>query len=511
MAQGIDSSFSSVISVNPYENTYKHTLSHYISDVEKPEYLKTQYAISYINAKHFITTKIQISKNIPQEDVDDAIHNLVYHELALDQAIEYKVRYIENFQALDEEDRHFNVFVLDPQEIDATFSEVTKQIKYLDVIIPTPLLFKSLYTNNIIENNGVHCFVYFQESDAFITIYKDKEYVYTKSLEYSLEYMHERFCELYGEQISYKDFISFISTKNFKNSDNDYVEYLLKLYKEIFGKISEILTFIKRAYEIEKIDHIYIDSQISTVSKLYELVEVELNIRSSFFDFDFDLKSDKRYVDHLHALMQIYVEDDPKKRYNCNFTLYERPPKFIKRESGKVIMLVAASLVVAFAYPIAYWALTILQIEQLSSLNKEYDNLHQVKIKRYIDISKREKNLKQALELLKAETFNFTSKKNTLIKIHKVQVGYPMKAKILAGFTQDLNLYDVYLEAISYTESKTGRVFTMNLVAQDDKKITNLLKYFLAKYDGKYSFSFKEIYFDEITQKYFSELKVEIL
>jgi len=511
MKKGIKKSFSNVISVNPYEKTYKSTISHNITDITSPEYSKNQYTISYLNTKNFITTKIEINKNIPEEDLADAIYSNVYYDMSLDQAVEFQIKYIESFTELDDENRHFYVFIIDPEVIEETFVDVVEDIKYLDTIIPSTLLFRTLYTKKIIQSNGTHCFIYFQEKDAFIAVYHNEEYIYSKSLDYTLEYLHEKFCEMYGEQITYKDFIKFISTKNLKDVESDYTEYLIKLYKEIFVNINDILNYIKRAHDLQKIDHIYIDAQISTVTKLCEMSEVELNIRSSWFDFNFELKSNHRYIDHLHALMQLYVDSDKKDRYECNFTLYPRPPKFIKRESGKVVILVAASIIISFAYPIVYWALTLMQIEQFDSLKEEYSKIHKEKIMKQVQVGKREKDLQKSLKYLKEETLNFASKKSTLKKIHKVQVGYLMKAKMLAQFTEDLNMFNVKTIGFDYSENNGKKVLIMDLVSRSDRNITNLIKHLTTKYSSSFTFTFKEIYFDEEKKKYFSKFKVSLL
>lgn len=196
--------FLSVISVNPYKDSYVSGVSNFLNDIQSPEYDKNQFVISYLNTQGYINSHIEISKNILEEDLFDAINNKIYDELALDQALEYQIRYIEVFNNKSYENRHFQVFIAEPSTIEKTYINAIKKLKYIDVIIPSPLLIKSLYTKEIIQNSGVHCFIYFEENDAFITIYNEKEFVYTKSLKYTLIQMHERFCEIYGERVDTK-------------------------------------------------------------------------------------------------------------------------------------------------------------------------------------------------------------------------------------------------------------------------------------------------------------------
>jgi len=504
-------SFSSVLSVNPYKGTYLSGISSFLNETSSPEFAKDQFAISYLNTQAFINSQIEISKNIPDEDILDAINNKAYDELALDQAVEYQIQYIETFNNLDDENRHFHIFIVDPLTILDTHAKTIEKIKYIDVIIPAPLLIKSLYSKEIIEDNGVHCYIYFQENDAFITIYNEKEFVYTKSIKYSLLQMHERFCELYGEQVPYKEFLNFIKSVNLKESDSAYVEFFIKLYKELFANLNDILTYVKRAFEIEKIDHIYIGSQVQTVTKLDEMIETELNIKASTFEFDYGFESNDTFIDQLHALMHIYTTLGEDEKYQNNFTVFHRPPKFTKRESGKIIMLVAASFAIAFAYPITYWVLTYAQALKEDLLQREYTEVHNIKTTREATIKNREADKTKALTLLKKEKQEYIDKKNTLIKIHEVKVNYPMKAKILATLTKDLNKFDVRLEELSYTENESSKEFIFFLVSSSDKKITRLIQHFTKKHEGNFKFSLEKIFYDDESEKYFSELKVKIL
>ena len=504
-------SFSSMLSVNPYSSEYIHGISSFLNKTSSPEYSKEQFVSSYLNTKSYINNQIEISKNIPEEDILDAINIKIYDELGLDQAIEYQVQYLETFNNLDGDNRHFQVFIVDPLDISETYEEVIKKIKYIDVITPSPLLIKSLYSKEIIQNNDTHCFIYFEQHDAFITIYNEKEFIYTKSLKYSLEDMHERFCELYGERIEYPDFVNFLSTQNLKYTESDFKSFILKLYKEMFANVNDILTYAKKAFELEKIEHIYVGSQIEIASKLYEIAEVELSIPASDFDFDYGFESEDTHIDQIHALMHITNTLSEYEKYVCNFSQYHRPPKFTQRESGKFLILIAASFFFAFAYPISYWVATYTQELQYKVLETTYKDLHTKKTTREARLKSKEAEKVQALALLKTEKDNYTSKKSTLVKIHDVKVNYPMKAQLITTLTEDLNKYSVKMKQIMYNQENDKKKFILNLVSSKDKKITQLLEYLTKKHDHKFTFSLESISFDEDKELYFSELKVYIL
>ena len=509
-AEQLDS-FTSVISVNPYNNEYFIGVADFLTNTKTATFSKKQFAVSYLDTHSFINNQIEISKNIPEEDVLDAINIKVYDELGLDQAVEYQVQYIETFNNLDDDDRYFQVFIVDPLEITEIYKDTIERIKYIDVITPSPLLIKSLYSKDIIEDNGIHCFIYFEENDAFLTIYNEKDFVYTKSLKYSLINMYERFCELYGERIEYEEFCKFLSTENLKSTTSDYKEHILKLYKEIFANINDILTYTKKAFNIEKVEHIYIGSQINTVSKLYEIAEFELSIKSSDFNFDYGFESEDNHIDQIHALMHITAALADEDKYSCNFSIFHRPPKFTKRESGKLIMFVIASILIAFAYPITYWILLYSQELEYKLRQQKYIEVHNIKTTREATIKSRLADREKAMILLEKEEKSYVDKKNTLIKIHDVKVNYPMKAKLITSLINDLNKYAVKIDTIKYDQEKDEKKFTLNLISSKDKKITQLIEHLTKKYERKFKFSLENISFDKEQKLYFSELKVYIL
>jgi hypothetical protein len=363
----------------------------------------------------------------------------------------------------------------------------------------------------LIDTSGAHCFIYIQENDAFVTVYNEKEFVYTKSIKYSLLQMHERFCELYGEKVNYSEFVDFISTQNLKETQSNYKSFVIKLYKELFANVNDILTYLKRAFELEKIEHIYIGTEIPTITTLDEMIEVELNIKASDFNFNFGFQTNDAHIEQMHALMHIYTTLASNEKYETNFTAFHRPPQFRKRESGKLIIVAAASLAIAFAYPITYWVLTYAQTLQHNLLTQEYTQIHNIKITREATIKNKEADKAKALTLLNKEKDEYTDKKNTLIKIHDIKANYPMKAKLLSTLTKDLNDYDVRVEKLIYNEKEASKHLTLSLVSENDKKITKLVEHLTKVHQGIFKFSLNQILYKEESKKYFSELKVELL
>jgi len=509
MDNKVEQNFSTVISINPYKNTFYTGNTTRVSTQNKPVFAKDQYAISFLNTKSFITATVGLSKNIPDDDLQFAIENKAYEELALDMAVEYQISYIEAVNVIDENNRFFHVFVVDPITLEEDYTEPVSTIKYIDQIIPVPLLLKSLYTKEIVNDSGVHVYIYFQDNDAFFTIYNDQEFIYTKSLKYSFKQMHERFSDLLGEQISHSDFLSLISNEGLSSSNSEHQKYLIKLFGEMFLHINDVLTYSKRAFEIEKIDQVYIGSQIGPISGLDEYSQTYLGLASADFNFDYGFQSDETYIDQIHLLLHLYTQQDAEDKYDCNFTIFHRPPPFTKRASGKLIITASIATIIAMAYPSYFWSAAYFEKARLLVYEAQYIELHNEKITRKATIDLKNASKEKFINLTNEEISDYDSRKNTLEKIHKIKVDYPMKGSLLTSFTKYFNKHNVRLTGLNYSEENSSpKAFLFELTSRTDLQITNLLKELTKKEEKAFAFSIEEINFENNTSSYKSNLKV---
>lgn len=499
--------YSTVVSANPYKGNYYTGTLNTISRIASPSFSKDQYTVSFLSTKSFISTIIGISKNIPDDDIFDALENKVYEELALDMAVEYHIRYVEAIHRGTENERYFHVFVVDPLTLEQEYVKVIDTIKYIDQIIPVPLLLKSLYIKELIDSSDVHTFIYFQENDAFFCIYSEQEFIYAKSLKFSLTQMHERFCELLGEQIEYAFFESMLANEGLNSPNNDYQKSLIKLFGEMFLHISDIMAYAKRAYDIKRFDEIFIATSVGSIIGLDEYAQTYLGLKTTPFNFDYGFNTNGENVDQIHQLMHLYGRLQAEERYDCNFTIFHRPPPFAKRESGKLILIAAASLAGALLYPGVYWGLSYVEEFHHAVLTKEYETVHIEKMTREATINLKLANKNAAQTLLDEQKTAYKQKQDTLIQVHEKKVDYPMKAKIMADFTRSFNQYRVQLKSIHYTEDNVTKTFSFGLTSAKTQDITALLKHLTESKRNSYDFKLELISYNEEEKSYLSELK----
>ena len=463
-----------------------------------------EFYISYIYSKDIISASLEINRSIPDSDIQDAIEIKAYDELGLDTAIEYKITYFET-ETNDTKNRTYNVFAIDAALVNEQFKEIKKRTSYIDYITAAPFLVGSLYKKNILEPQGTECFVYFQKQDAFLTIYRGGEYLYSKSLRYSLVEINEKFCELMGERIDEQEFFDMLSSEGLKTSNISYQQYLMQLFGEIFLYVNDVLIFAKRSYDIDTIDRLYIGSEIGTFSGIDEYSKSYLGLESADFNFSIAINSKEWYIDQMHILMILAAQsymDEPEE--SLNFTVFRRPPAFAKRPSGKLVGVIAASLIVSLAYPVYQYGY---------GYKLQYD--HGEKTKEFHELNKKANAIKATLADLKKQKDAIDEKvakqdeklqfrKKLLNEIYEKKIKYPMKGIILQDLITLINGRQVRISKIVDTD----REMVVSVVSRSDKKLTELLKDISES--GKYSVSTKEIIKEDKKILYKSDVRVEI-
>ncbi len=493
---------SEIVSIDPLSLiSYTYSKNEIkLNKLEKSD--KNAFYISYLQTRDVISATIDVSRNIPDSDLKDAIEIKVYDELALDSAIEYSISYIET-ESKDSKNRSFNIFIIDASLIHAKLTPIKEKTRYIDYVTSAPFLIKALYRKNFIEADGTHCFVYFQKTDAFLAIYKNGEYIYSKSLHYSLKEINEKFCELIGERVDEEDFYKLLTNEGLRATNSQYQQSLMQLFGEIFLYINDVLVFTKRSYNIDFIDKIYLGSEIGTFSGIEEYGKSYLGLESYEFNFSIAINSKEWYIDQIHILMmlsaQLYIENPDD---NLNFSIYKRPPPLKYRASGKFLGIIAASVIISLAYPAYQFAyhtfLSLIIVKQTSEYNELYKQTSD--IRQQLSLLKTEKE--KVDSLVKNETTKFEFRKKLLSEIYNKKISYPMKALMLLEIFQLSNQNGCKVESIEFKKQQLD-FFVRN---KSEKKITEFIKDLTAL--KKYKVNTEKIIQDDKIKLYTSKISI---
>ena len=468
------SSVRNIITINAYTDKAYLYKNDVFRGLNKLNYNTSNFITSYLSNKDVITTIVSLSRNIAEEDIADILDIKAYEELGLDHATEYTIsfREVEN----SGEEREFHIFVAEPRVLDELFLPVTRQTKYVDLIIPAPLLYKILYHREILSDHGVQCFMYFTKYDAFITLYKDGEYLYSKSIEFSLEQIYDKYCEIVGEKVDEKEFFSILNSEGLKTNNSDYQQNFMKIFGEVFIIINDIIIYAKRAFQLENIDQMYIGSVDGPIIGLDEYSQNYLGLKSSDLNFNYTVNNDEWYTDQLQYMMLLssldYIDEDAEDAF-VNLTMFPRAPAFVNRAGGQFLIALFAAISIGLALPLYYLIGSYVDDVKIHVLNSENNKL-QIETDNYKKILGTKK---QKISLLDKKIDNlstkYEAKAKTLTSIYDKKVNYRLKSAIYHDIAEELSKFDVNVEMLV---SKDDTLW-VSLVSSTDRKLTELIKY----------------------------------
>jgi len=270
--------FEKIVTINPYSGESYKLQNSDLSKVQTLSYDSSSYYISLLYPKDFITATVELSLHIDNADIADAIEIKAYEELGLDQSVDYKIEYIEESFQADKEVRVFNIFVTEPDTVEELFAESVDKTKFIDYIVPAPLLFRQIYKKEILQPSGVHCFLYFTKKDSFVVYFKNGSYIYSKSIKYSLEYIYEQYCSITGERVDMSDFYSSLENEGVKPLDTEKQKNFMKIFGEVFMHLNDVNIYFKRAFDVKSIDNLYIGSILGSITGLEEYSKTYLGL-----------------------------------------------------------------------------------------------------------------------------------------------------------------------------------------------------------------------------------------
>ena len=440
--------------------------------LNKLTYNTANFITSYVSNKDIITTKVNVSRSIPEEDVADILDIKAYEELGLDQANSYIISSHEIEDAGEE--RAFHLFVAEPEALDEYFLPIKQQTKYIDLVIPAPLLYQPLYTKEILQDNNTHCFVYFTRNDASVTLYQDGKYLYSKSIDFSLEQIYDKYCELIGEKVLEEDFYTILESEGLKTTNNDYQQNFMKIFGEVFITINDIIIYAKRAFNLDTIDQMFIGSEKGPIIGLDDYSENYLGLHSTDFNFNYNVNNEEWYTDQLQYLMLLssfeYMENEEA---FVNLSSYPRPPSFVNRASGQFIISTFAAISLSLAWPLINLVGSYVNDAKIYALNIENNKLNKESTKYKNIIGEKRKTIKKLDTKIGSLAKTYNGKTKTLTAIYDKKVNYKLKSGLFHTIAAELTKFNVHVDNIN---TKDDTLF-ISLVSLDDRKFTELIKY----------------------------------
>jgi hypothetical protein len=469
--------FKKIITIDSYTDTNYQYRDQTLKKLDNLSLDNSNFVISYVKNRDMIIASFDLGFGIDEAEIDDMIYMKAYDELGLDPEKEYLINHRK--ASNDADSSVYNLFIIEPEIIDESCAKTVEKTTYIDLLIPAPLLYETLYTTNTLEASEAHCFIYFTMDDAFVTIYKDGEFLYSKSLEFSLTQIYDKYCAMIGEKVDEKKFFETLESEGLKATDSFFQQNVMKIFGEIFLQINDIIIYTKRAYGIDVIQRLFLGSIKSPIIGLGDYGYNYLGIQTYNLDYNFDIKNDEWYVDQFQYMMvQSGLDYIQASNKIVNLTSIPRPPVFSKRASGQFIISTTIVSLLAIGYPLFFLVSSYIIDAHIFKLSADDKSLAIITNKYKKILNGKKEIITQNKKELQGLKNIFEGKAKTLTSIYNKKVDYKLKSNLLNQFAMDLVNHEVKLEEMQSSEDN----FTIYIVSDDDKKITKYIKYISKKY-----------------------------
>lgn len=490
-----------IIFIDPNDcKTYSLT-GNILSLEENHKYNKKNIYISYVNSTDLTKSTLEIDKEVPEDEVGDIILERVYEELKLDPDIPILLRYEQRGMNFDGSKIEYNAYILDEQTITTDFAKCIDQYPYIDYIIPTPFLFAGLYGANVVPKEGAHAYCYFGKRDSIFMLFEDGKLLYYRTLQNNLAKMFAYFNDVAYEAVSETTFIKLL---NGQATDFNHEKALMKLYDDICMSLEEILIYVKRIYSISNLDKLFIDSSFGINDKFYEFASDYLTSTSQSFQFDYGFQRNDT-ITQIGMLALLSAREYKRgMEAEFNYTLFEKPKPFHKRDAGIMLMLTAASFVLAFAYP-AYNYFNITLLENANQeLNKQSRQIQQQANQLRNEITSLEQERKDTLERLAFSQKETERQFRILQDIYNRQNNYATKTDMMIELIQDISKTGVTLEVFTTEDYENMRNVQLHVNSKKHDNLTELIQ--MLERNQKFDVHVDEIKQDENATSYMTSI-----
>ena len=463
---------SAVVYIDPFS---KEVLKFSKNNFENVSSYKNFFIGSRVSFEDLITHTFKISKNIPKEDMDVTVELKMYEDAGLSTDKKYKINYIK--KELDYEESYIiEAYAVETEKIEKELSFVFDKAKYIDFLAAPNLAFSTLYNNKILAPKK-DIFVYFDENEAFFSVYKEGVYLSSSSLPTLNEILKKVNEDGYGYES--EDLIKVLSYKGLDSSkyNEDEIPLYQKIstiFSDIFLKINNIAMHNRSIFGFDQIERIFVTTRYGRVKGLREFIHsiglVDTEVR------DFNLFKQKISKNFLEKVVGFYILDKfLQKDSSDNLSFIERKPSWYRTTAGRFILFVFLVCILFGSYP-AYLQSEITSMQkEKSALENQYNNLKRktFHIKREIaTVKQRIKEVKKEFNAQSDKISNIAKSINELADIKSKDKKDTKTILIINGYLKKYKL------AVKNFEFKNDGEINIEIVAKysERDKIAKFMK-----------------------------------
>jgi hypothetical protein len=319
----------SIIYINIDKNRIYKKEKGVIERLEKVEYSKNDIITSSIDSKDILSFTFKLPITIPKEQLYTEAEIHFFENSGIDLEKNYITHYI--VKGLEQEQIYIvEAFSIEEEVLHQNFKNIIHQTEFIDFITLPIFAFKEFYP--LYEKEPQRdAFVYLDETQSFIVVFENGEYLYSKTLN-NLNML------LKTLDIDYKTFVKIVSEKGLKKENYEIDELLIageieRFFNDYFLAINNRLSYGKNIFYLDAIDNIYfytpfVVEGIDELKTFWDATGINFNIVQGI-DEDID------FLDYL-------VLNFNEKHYkdNLNFSIFPRPPKFYKTRTFQLFLVI---------------------------------------------------------------------------------------------------------------------------------------------------------------------------
>lgn len=470
-------------------------------DLKKRENLFTVSRVLYEDV-------IVYSFKIPLVQANDDLSSLaeikMYEDAGLDVNKNYKISYL--VKKLDFEEMCLvESFAIDTDVLREQYQKAIKKVKYIDFLALPFFAFTTFYTNKILTSKN-DIFVYIGDNEAFLSFYKNGQYISAKSmisLNDIVEKLNAQDIHVTKEKLS-----DILKDKGFKeelyaqNESAIFIE-IANIFSEVFTKINNVAMHNRSVFGFDQIDRIFFSTRKGRIKGLKEFV-----LNFGFTDtqvLDFNLFREKQDSDFLDKIVCSYGLDKFKQNSNKqNITIFKRPPSLLETRSGKLILSIVVFVLILSGIYIYFQHESDSLENQKSILESRYNSI-QKRAKRYKrDTREKTKEIVAIKKNMEKQNIVFENIKSSIDKLEEMKGHDSSYTKFLVSVNLLLQKYQLKTKSIEQIGSKKMTVEVKSDYNNRDK-ISKFLKSLINK--GFVNVKTNEIKLDN--DKYISKIEIE--
>lgn len=468
-------------------------------------------SIAIFNDRDAISYSFDIEKGMLKEELDDAVEMRMFQDAGLNHMIDYKIAYSYRDSLLDAKSITVNAIAIVVNEFTSKMAKFRDKVTYIDAVIPFSTLPLALYSAEILEKKS-DVFLYIREKDATVSLFFEGNFIYAKNINAGFASLYEAFIRNDNETVSYEEFEKALTQKGLNENNytlDDKIHYLdlRTLFETKLNEINNILNYTRRIAGIQSFNRIFIGTEFGTIPAILPLLKSLTSVHAEDYVFytDFYLEGE-RYIDQnvILAMLECQNIKAGREANPFNLTIFPRPPKFLKRESGKFIAKVASLIVLTAVYPLYLFVDSSMMAYSQNNLIKKLN----ISKAEFLEIKAQEEEhraqKKEHETLLESEQNNLTSK---LILIEEIQAQKDDKNSKVINLNKIFHLVNknnISIEKIEFY----GDTYTIDLRSLKDEYFTAFL-ISLSEYE-EFDAEMNQYVYDEKIKRYRTTVTVKV-